>query len=125
MRRIVASHLLAIFTIPLLLPLASEKAESKLPACCRRDGQHHCVAMGTAVDTEPNGAAVKANPTQCPLFPKASTAPESRLTMLAAALPALHFALQSFAAPVRTSDQVYFVFRGFSVLRRGPPSHFC
>jgi len=125
MRRALASYLLAIFTIPLVLPSVRVNAESKLPACCRRDGKHHCATMDMAVETAPSGSAVKANPPKCPLFPKATTAPGPSPTMLLAALPVLHFARHSFAAKVLTSNDVYSVFLGSSVLKRGPPSNIC
>lgn len=48
MRRAPAALLLLVFSFPLIAPLfASGPDESQLPACCRRDGKHHCaMAMG-------------------------------------------------------------------------------
>jgi hypothetical protein len=42
MRRALASLLLALFSFPLILPVLRADAASNLPACCRREGKHHC-----------------------------------------------------------------------------------
>jgi hypothetical protein len=50
MRRVCASLLLPVFSLPLIAPaLASAPDDSQLPACCRRDGKHHC-AMNMEVN---------------------------------------------------------------------------
>jgi hypothetical protein len=42
-RRILSLSLLLLFSLPLISPLvAADAAEMSLPACCRRDGKHHC-----------------------------------------------------------------------------------
>jgi len=42
-RRLLAISLLLIFSLPLVSPLFGEQAAERiLPACCRRDGRHHC-----------------------------------------------------------------------------------
>lgn len=47
MRKVLAITLLALFCLPFLQPLAlalapQTAAEQNLPACCRRNGAHHC-----------------------------------------------------------------------------------
>jgi len=43
-RRLVAISLLTLFTFPFVLPLFGTSAvEATLPACCRRNGKHHCM----------------------------------------------------------------------------------
>jgi hypothetical protein len=43
-RRLLAISLLLLFTAPFVLPLfGSSAAEAALPACCRRNGKHHCM----------------------------------------------------------------------------------
>lgn len=52
MRRAPAALLLLLLSLPLIAPLfASTPDDSQLPACCRRNGRHHCamsMAMGLA-----------------------------------------------------------------------------
>jgi len=42
MQRFLATLLVVSFSFPLLLPAMLRGTESKLPACCRRDGKHKC-----------------------------------------------------------------------------------
>ena len=70
MRRALASLLLAVLGLLLITPLLLADTRSELPACCRRDGKHHCAtaAMNTA---SVNGPGFAATAPKCPLFPKA------------------------------------------------------
>lgn len=44
MRRLLAISLLLLFTTPFVLPLFGTSAvEATIPACCRRNGKHHCM----------------------------------------------------------------------------------
>ncbi|MFZ0663221.1 MAG: hypothetical protein WAM66_11055 [Acidobacteriaceae bacterium] len=44
MRRILAIPLLILFILPFALPLfGTSVAEAAVPACCRRNGKHHCM----------------------------------------------------------------------------------
>jgi len=46
MRRAFAILLMVAFSLPLIAPaLAFAPDESQLPACCRRNGAHHCAMM--------------------------------------------------------------------------------
>jgi len=46
MRRALAILLMLAFSLPLIAPaLAFAPDESQLPACCRRNGAHHCALM--------------------------------------------------------------------------------
>jgi hypothetical protein len=87
MRRALATLLLALFSFSLISPavLASDP-ESNLPACCRRDGKHHCAMMGAmmAMQSEsPSGPALQT--ARCPSFPTAGAIAASP----AASLPGL------------------------------------
>lgn len=51
MRRLLSISLLLLLTLPIVSPLfAATASEASLPACCRRNGKHHC-AMGSAMAT--------------------------------------------------------------------------
>jgi len=41
-RRALASLLVALFSLPLILPLLRADVASSLPSCCRREGKHRC-----------------------------------------------------------------------------------
>lgn len=57
-----------ILGLPMISPLfAMEGAAGNLPACCRRDGQHHCMMMagmmmGAALGATVGGASASSNP---------------------------------------------------------------
>jgi hypothetical protein len=123
MRRFLASLLLALFTIPLIVPALHANGDSSLPECCRRGGKHHC-AMSDMAQESPGAPSVKAIQAKCPLFPRTSAAPGFGVTVLPAVLR-LDIEIQSFAATLHTSNDLYTVYRGFSVPKRGPPSNFC
>ena len=51
MRRLLSISLLLLLVFPIVSPLfAATPSEADLPACCRRNGKHHCAmgAMGAA-----------------------------------------------------------------------------
>ncbi len=61
--------LLAFFFLPFLLPFCNLNSEDALPACCRRDGKHHC-AMSQQI-MQPKviasaGTVVRAATADCP-----------------------------------------------------------
>jgi hypothetical protein len=74
MRRTVASLLLGLVSFPLIAPLLLADTDSDLPACCRRDGKHHCSmglgSVGSAetsmTDRESSGPAVNPIRPKCP-----------------------------------------------------------
>lgn len=70
MRRAPASLLLAVIGLPLITPLLLADARSQLPACCRRDGKHHC-AMAAMIAHTAEGPGFAVSAARCPLFPKA------------------------------------------------------
>jgi hypothetical protein len=90
--------------------------ESSLPACCRRNGKHHCVI--TALE---NGETSIAAPDCCPCLPHAlvSTAPVTAALLAvstdAQAYPAERVAARNSTDGVRSSDR-------HSWPKRGPPA---
>jgi len=71
MRRIVTIALLMILSLPLLSPLfAAGGWNSALPACCRRDGKHHCAmsSMQTSTGTDA-GHQFSSIQERCPYCP--------------------------------------------------------
>jgi len=70
--RIIAAALLLVFAGNTALPALFADPESNLPACCRRDGKHHCAMMDMAGMAQDDGEAYwKSAPQKCGQFPKA------------------------------------------------------
>jgi len=69
LRRILSIALLLLFVLPAVSPLLGLEggAQSNLPACCRRDGSHHCV-LGMGVPSE-SGKALAGE--RCPFGERA------------------------------------------------------
>jgi hypothetical protein len=71
-RRLLAISLLLLFGFPLIAPLFAMQADANgnLPACCRRNGAHHCSMQlsGESQQTHFSGIREK-----CPAYPKAVT----------------------------------------------------
>ena len=73
MRRLISIMLLLIFSLPLISPVLALAAtsEANLPACCRRNGAHHCT--GLMRQTESSGQSLSATPQRCPAYPAVVT----------------------------------------------------
>ncbi|HUV97287.1 MAG TPA: hypothetical protein VMV98_07435 [Acidobacteriaceae bacterium] len=68
MRRWFASILLLLTALLPLQPLiASAQADASLPACCRRNGAHHCMMMATLMLAD-SGTQSSVRPSPCPLW---------------------------------------------------------
>jgi hypothetical protein len=69
--RIIAAALLLVFAGNTALPALFADPESNLPACCRRDGKHHCAMMDMLGITQDDGEFYwKSNPQKCAQYPK-------------------------------------------------------
>ena len=86
MRRVSAILLVFLFSFSLIAPALFGDDESNLPACCRRDGKHHCGMMIRDMAEAPSsGPAVDALHAKCPLFPNGGAVlPHSGAAVLAA-----------------------------------------
>jgi hypothetical protein len=96
--------------------------ESKLPVCCRRDGQHHC-AMAESASAPPSGTKINALPVTCPFRSQAAS-----VAHMAAYLPEAseaHFAgLISHPAVHEQTQSALRVSEARSHQKRGPPTTF-
>src|SRR5689334_11727891 len=70
MRRTLALLLIALFSLSLLTPLFAADERQELPACCRRDGQHHCSMPSRSAADQSGGPAMHV---RCSLYPGASS----------------------------------------------------
>jgi hypothetical protein len=83
MRRFIAILLLAILSSSLSAPLfgLSSNADSNLPACCRRNGKHHCAAgMAMAMQIDRSGKQIRTVSEKCPYCPYATTAAQGHFS---------------------------------------------
>jgi len=93
MRRTLSVLLVLLFWLGPLTALLPANHETRLPACCRRHGMHHCamaaaLMAGISLGSTPALTA----PAHCPYFPEqvaVATAPVDALTVAAADLPVL------------------------------------
>jgi hypothetical protein len=126
MRRILAISLLLLFALPAVMPLFAlgSDPDANLPACCRRNGKHHCMMsmerMRAALN-ESNGTQLRAAPMQCPLYPRALTTAQhhelfsNSASLIAAGLvshPAIHLQTEARARVARDCARQ----------KRGPPT---
>lgn len=114
-RRIPAIVLLTVFSVSLSLPALPAGTDSNLPACCRREGMHHCATPGTAS----TGASIVA---VCPAFPKTGATPAH--SKIAAVRPAAVIAGQIAEQAAGLARRLGLVHSWFARERqkRGPPA---
>ncbi|MBZ5576159.1 MAG: hypothetical protein LAP40_06320 [Acidobacteriia bacterium] len=116
MRRIPAWALLALFSFSLIAPALAWNPDSKLPACCRREGKHHC-AMDNALS--PASPAVQA---LCPFYPQTGAAPAYAKTAVAWAASQAVAAVFSHPAGRARTEGLSRVSFSRTRQKRGPPS---
>jgi len=119
----IAIVLMLTFACGATLPALLADSESTLPACCRRDGKHHCAMMDMLQQQEANeGVSVKAGRMKCPNYPKAGPGQTVSKTSFAAN-SATTFALffSHPTAPVQTEAR-FRLSHSRTQQKRGPPS---
>lgn len=94
MRRVLSIFFVLFFTVGPLSAAIGDSEDSRLPACCRRNGAHHCaLALQAAVTmAAAAGEAVLTAHKTCPCFPS-SIATNLRAPDALAAAPASAAAL--------------------------------
>jgi hypothetical protein len=70
-RRLLSITLLLLFSLPLISPVLvlAASSEANLPACCRRNGAHHCTMKLHQADASGHGPTFSAIPQRCPAYP--------------------------------------------------------
>src|SRR5215467_13449905 len=116
MRRLWATLLLAVIGYTLIAPaLFAGPADTKLPACCRRNGKHQC-----ATAASPNGPALQS--ARCISFPETNPATTPRSTAVAGSAPVVSAVLPAHPAPrceVQSFARAFFL---CATQGRAPPS---
>ena len=119
MRRVSAISVLFAIAFLLIAPLAFAETESRLPACCRRNGAHHCIE---ASRTAAPGLVSQIVGDKCPLYPVTAAPPVSPSAALHANASAIVARLVSHSS-IRFQTEARFRSSCIrSRLKRGPPS---
>lgn len=120
MRRVVAISLMALFSFSLISPaMFAQDSDSKLPACCRRGGKHHCGMEASLLDPS-SGPSLQA--AQCSFFPTMQALSASPFAGPPGAFQAvLSEPCAQLASPVRT-EALSLSSYSRAGQKRGPPS---
>lgn len=123
MRRVPAILLVLVFSFSLIAPALLADGGSDLPACCRRDGKHHCgMPAGDMEQAPASGEAVGPLHVKCPFFPSGGALlPHSEAALLTASCTS-EVSIAFEIARLGPAECGYrSAFYG-SHLNRGPPS---
>ena len=119
MQRVSATLLLALFSFFVIEPaIFADNPDSKLPACCRKSGKHHC---GMSSET-PSGIAVTSVQAKCPSFPGNGMSPVSGKAGAATPAQVFFAAILSHPAAHAQTEARYRVSSIRARHKRGPPS---
>jgi hypothetical protein len=119
MQRGSATLLLALFSIFVIEPaIFADDPDSKLPACCRKSGKHHCSMSAETL----SGIAVTSVRTKCSSFPGSGMAPVSGKASAASPADVFFAAILSHPAAHAQTEARYRVSFNRSRHKRGPPS---
>jgi hypothetical protein len=115
---------LLLLGLPSVAPLLAQNAEAALPACCRRDGKHHCtmltIQLSPANSSRP--AISRVDP-KCPLFPRTVMLTAHNQPILAVSVVARAAMVPQFiSAPVSNRHHCVSLLRLYP--KRGPPHSF-
>jgi hypothetical protein len=120
MRRTIAISLMMLFSWTLIAPLLASDADANLPACCRRNGRHHCMMrrMMQLTGTQRGFTAVSE---KCPYRPAGACAPNSP-TYKPETASAFHARTVFHPAPAPQTVVRFRISFFRSHQRRGPPT---
>lgn len=124
LRKLLAITLLAVIALPLIPTLfaQSAKLEGSLPACCRRQGKHHCMADRAGDLATSNAVPRFRSPLEkCPYFPGLAIVSDRSIFALPAN-DAIYAGLVSHPAVVAQTQCKWHVARDRARQKRGPPS---
>ena len=122
-RKLLSLLLLAVFSLPLLLPALAlaQGPESNLPACCRRNGAHHCMMSEQEMAALLNGTRASAPRPHCPNYPVAITTLRHVDLATPKAAPALASVIRKPAVLIPSETRARITVAN-THLTRGPPT---
>jgi hypothetical protein len=119
-KRALASALLLLFSIPLALPLFAATEDAAAPACCRREGKHHCAMAAPSA----GGLEVRDAKSTCPLYSKSTAVPSEFKVAPVSGSVSIHRQTASVEAFSTPSEPFLCSAWSASVRERAPPVPF-
>src|ERR1700691_26287 len=123
MRRFPAILLVFLFSFSPIAPALFVDSESNLPACCRRDGKHHC-GMTDMAQTPPTGPSADTLRARCPFFPHGGAVVPNPEAAMPDASQSAGISIVSQTASPAQADVGYRISFDSSHRKRGPPTLF-
>jgi len=112
---------LSLLSAPIAFGFTTGTPESRLPACCRKGGKHHCMEQMGGV--QGSGPAFTAAPHHCPLYPGCVTPGFTDAKLFVPAPGAAFFAaIVSHPTLQAQTEARYRIASERSRLKRGPPA---
>lgn len=124
MRKILSILLLVALGLPSLIPLlvTSSLDEASLPACCRRNGKHHCMmSMAERNSISSDKSQFLAPEEKCPYCPGALTLGHQTNVFGVQSGQTVFIRLVSQSAVVAQTESKRRISRDRSRQKRGPP----
>ena len=121
MPRASAILLLALFGFALIGPALLADGASSVPACCRKNGTHHC-AMNTQDQSDDPDGALQSVRNRCPMFPSSTAAPGHNSAATVRPSSLFFAAIVSHPTAHAQTNAHYRVSFSRSWHKRGPPS---
>jgi hypothetical protein len=125
-RKLISILLLAVFSLSLVLPLLAmgRDSEAGLPACCRRNGKHHCMmSMNERGDLVlSHDPQFKAPAEKCPYWPGSVAPSQPNPLAVPPSAVAVYGYLLSHPTGVTQTEARRRISRDRSNGKRGPPT---
>jgi len=114
--------LLFSFGNSLILPFLTAPGEPKLPACCRRDGSHHCAKKPSAKESSESSLALSRSSAKCPFYPLGKAIPAAEKSVVLKPRFVLQATIISRPAALEQTEALFHMSFSRALQQRGPPS---
>jgi hypothetical protein len=124
MQRLLSILLLAVFGLPVVSPLfvLGAEGDASLPACCRRNGKHHCMAgMGEHSALPSHDPQFRAPAEKCPYYPQALVSAHPDVYNASKA-DEIFASLVSHSGGIAQTEAKWHISHDRSRQKRGPPT---